>query len=128
MKKTLDAALLFFALIIVLSLVGGIFLKQNETQLKAELQCEKQGGSLIDSSGGFYCYKLKCNESRAKVNLFATVMLTNSRTVSVVVAAMASLWLMTIGKGITAAVNAQGATCFVMMVNVLAKLLMVKNR
>ena len=59
MKKTLDEALLFFALIIILSLVGGIFLKQNETQLKAELQCEKQGGSLIDSSSGFYCYKLK---------------------------------------------------------------------
>lgn len=59
MKKTLDAALLFFVLIIVLSLVGVVFLEQNETQLKAELQCEKQGGSLIDSSSGFYCLKVK---------------------------------------------------------------------
>ena len=59
MKKTLDAALLFFVLIIVLSLVGVVFLEQNETQLKAELQCEKQGGALMDSSGGVYCYKLK---------------------------------------------------------------------
>lgn len=59
MKKTLDAALLFFVLIIVLSLVGVVFLEQNEKQFKAELQCEKQGSSLIDSSSGFYCYKLK---------------------------------------------------------------------
>ena len=59
MKKTLDAALLFFVLIIVLSLVGVVFLEQSETQLKDELQCEEQGGSLIDSSSGFYCYKLK---------------------------------------------------------------------
>ena len=59
MKKTLDAALLFFVLIIVLSLVGVVFLEQNETQLKAELQCEKQGAVLIDSSSGFYCLKVK---------------------------------------------------------------------
>ena len=59
MKKTLDAALLFFALIIILSLVGVVFLEQNEEQFKAELQCEKQGGSLIDSSSGFYCLKVK---------------------------------------------------------------------
>ena len=59
MKKTLDAALLFFVLIIVLSLVGVIFLDKDEAQLKAELQCEKQGGSLIDSSGGFYCLNVK---------------------------------------------------------------------
>lgn len=59
MKKTLDAALLFFVLIVVLTLVGVIFLEKDEAQLKAELQCEKQGGSLIDSSSGFYCYKLK---------------------------------------------------------------------
>ena len=62
------------------------------------------------------------------MNLFVLVMLTNSTTVSVVVAAMASLWLMITGKGITAAVNAQGVTYFVTMVNVLAKLLMVKNQ
>ena len=59
MKKTLDAALLFFVLIIVLSLVGVVFLDQIEKQFKDKLQCEKQGGSLIDASSGFHCYKLK---------------------------------------------------------------------
>ena len=37
MKKTLGAALLFFVLIVVLTLAGVIFLDQDETQLKAEL-------------------------------------------------------------------------------------------
>ena len=62
------------------------------------------------------------------MNLFAIVMLTDSRIVLVVAAAMVSLWLIITGKGITAAVSVQDATCFVMMVNVLAKLLTVKNQ
>ena len=59
MKKTLDIGILMFVSIGLLALCLHLFFKQDEKQLKAELQCEKQGGVLIDSSGGFYCYKLK---------------------------------------------------------------------
>ena len=59
MKKTLDTAILIFISIILLALCIDVFFKQNEAELKAEKICNKQGGVLIYSSNGFYCYKIK---------------------------------------------------------------------
>ena len=59
MKKTLDTAILIFIAIILLALCIDVLFKQDEAQLKAELQCQEQGGALIDSSNGFYCFKVK---------------------------------------------------------------------
>lgn len=59
MKKTLDIAILMFLTIALLALCLHVFFKQDEVFLQTEKICNKQGGVLIDSSNGFYCYKLK---------------------------------------------------------------------
>ena len=59
MKKTLDTAILIFVAIILLALCIDVLFKQDELFLQTEKICNKQGGSLIDSSSGFYCYKIK---------------------------------------------------------------------
>lgn len=59
MKKTLDTAILIFVAIILLALCIDVLFKQDELLLQTEKICNNQGGVLIDSSNGFYCYKIK---------------------------------------------------------------------
>lgn len=59
MKKTLDTAILIFIAIILLALCIDVLFKQDELFLQTEKICNKQGGVLIDSSNGFYCFNVK---------------------------------------------------------------------
>ena len=59
MKKTLDTAILIFIAIILLALCIDVLFKQDELFLQTVKVCNDQGGALIDSSNGFYCYKIK---------------------------------------------------------------------